>query len=179
MARFLFTMLPANDLGLPTRMLPIARALQDRGHKVAMFNPAPAPSKLIADAGLENLPMPSSPMPPPAMDLAAVSSAWDVEEMFAGLHGGERYARASAALHVDLLREFAPDVVVDSFGLISCLAARILELPLASVLQGNFHPASDGFLWWKGQRPANLPSAAPIINKIAAEYGFPSVPRCV
>ncbi len=40
MAKFLFTMLPANDLGLPTRLVPIARALADRGHEVAVFNPA-------------------------------------------------------------------------------------------------------------------------------------------
>ena len=52
MARFLVTMLPANDLGLPTRMVPIARALADRGHDVAVFNPTPAPGKLIAEAGL-------------------------------------------------------------------------------------------------------------------------------
>ena len=68
MAKFLFTMLLANDLGLPTRMVPIARALVDRGHDVAVFNPAPAPSKLIAEAGLQNLPMPSRPMPAPVMD---------------------------------------------------------------------------------------------------------------
>jgi hypothetical protein len=63
MPKFLFTMLPANDLGLPTRLVPIARALADRGHDVAVFNPAPAPTKLIDDAGLKNLPMPSRPMP--------------------------------------------------------------------------------------------------------------------
>ena len=63
MSKFLFTMLPANDLGLPTRLLPVARALQDRGHDVAVFNPAPALAKLIADAGFINLPMPSRPMP--------------------------------------------------------------------------------------------------------------------
>ena len=34
MAKFLFTMMPANDLGLPTRLVPIARALADRGHEV-------------------------------------------------------------------------------------------------------------------------------------------------
>ncbi len=39
MAKFLFTMLPANDLGPPTRLVPIARALADRGHEVAVFNP--------------------------------------------------------------------------------------------------------------------------------------------
>jgi 3-hydroxyisobutyrate dehydrogenase-like beta-hydroxyacid dehydrogenase len=58
MSKFLFTMLLANDLGLPTRLVPIARTLADRGHDVAVFNPAPAPSKLIAEAGLQNLPMP-------------------------------------------------------------------------------------------------------------------------
>ena len=37
MARFLFTMFPVNDLGLPTRMVPIARALADRGHEAREF----------------------------------------------------------------------------------------------------------------------------------------------
>jgi hypothetical protein len=75
MARFLITMLPANDLGLPTRMVPIARALADRGHEVAVFNPAPAPSRLISEAGLTNLPMPPRPMPVPAFDLRMVAEA--------------------------------------------------------------------------------------------------------
>ena len=86
MAKFLFTMMLANDLGLPTRLLPIARALADRGHEVAVFNPAPAPSKLIDEAGLQNLPMPSRSMPPSVMDLVQFGSAWDVEEFFAALH---------------------------------------------------------------------------------------------
>src|SRR5580698_5043724 len=179
MAKFLFTMLPANDLGLPTRLLPIARVLADRGHEVAIFNPAPAPAKLIEDAGLKNLPMPARPMPDFPMDLAQVSLAWDVEEMFAAAFGDERSASEATAAHVDLVRDFAPDVVIDSFGLFSCLAARILKVPLVSVLQGNFHPASDGFLWWKGARPAGLPSAAPVISKVAAEYGLVPVARAV
>jgi UDP:flavonoid glycosyltransferase YjiC (YdhE family) len=79
MARFLFTMLPANDLGLPTRMFPIARALADRGHEVAVFNPAPAPQKLIAGAGLKSLPMPTRPMPEPAFDLTSIAEGWDVD----------------------------------------------------------------------------------------------------
>jgi UDP:flavonoid glycosyltransferase YjiC (YdhE family) len=167
MAKFLFTMLPANDLGLPTRLVPIARALADRGHDVAVFNPAPVPAKLVDDAGLKNLPMPSRPMPGSSDDLAQASSAWDVEQMFGALFGNEEFVRAATAANVDVVRDFDPDVVVDSFGLFSCLAARILQVPLASVLQGNFHPASDGFLWWKGERPAGLPTAAPIINKVA------------
>jgi UDP:flavonoid glycosyltransferase YjiC (YdhE family) len=179
MSKFLFTMLPANDLGLPTRLVPIARALADRGHDVAVFNPAPVPAKLIEDAGLKNLPMPLRPMPDSPGDLAQASSAWDVEQMFGALFADEGFVRAATAVHVDLIRDFDPDAVVDSFGLFSCLAARILQVPLASVLQGNFHPASRGFLWWEGERPAGLPSAAPAINKVAGEYGIKPVERCV
>lgn len=51
MGKFLFTMWPANDLGLPSRLVPIARLLADRGHEVAMYNPTPAPANLIASAG--------------------------------------------------------------------------------------------------------------------------------
>ena len=179
MSRLLFTMLPANDLGLPTRLVPVARALADRGHDVAVFNPAPAPSKLIEDAGLKNLPMPSRAMPDPSTDLAQVSLAWDVEEMFGAAFGSEEFVRASTALHVDVVRDFDPDVVVDSFGVFACLAARILRVPLVSVLQGNFHPASDGFVWWNGERPAGLLSAAPAFNKVAAENGVTPVARSV
>jgi UDP:flavonoid glycosyltransferase YjiC (YdhE family) len=179
MPRFLFTMLPANDLGLPTRLVPIARALADRGHEVAVFNPAPAPSALIADAGLRNLPMPPRAMPDPPFDLEKASQAWDVEEMYASLFSHQEFVRANTALHVDLMRDFKPDVVVDSFGVFACLAAGVCGVLLATVNQGNFHPASDGFLWWKGERPANLPSAASFFNKVAAEYGVGPFARCV
>jgi UDP:flavonoid glycosyltransferase YjiC (YdhE family) len=117
MTKFLFTMLPANDLGLPTRLVPIARALADRGHDVAVFNPAPVPAKLVDDAGLKNLPMPSRPMPGSSDDLAQASSAWDVEQMFGALFGNEEFVRAATAANVDVVRDFDPDVVVDSVGL--------------------------------------------------------------
>ncbi len=61
MRRFLFTTLPTNDLGLLTRSLPIAAALAGRVHRVAFCSPAPAPSRLIADAGFENR-TPSHPL---------------------------------------------------------------------------------------------------------------------
>jgi UDP:flavonoid glycosyltransferase YjiC (YdhE family) len=130
MSKFLFTMLPANDLGLPTRLLPVARALEDRGHQVAIFNPAPAPAKLIADAGFRNLPMPSRPMPEIEGDMAGASAAWDVEEMFGHFFSDEGTLRAATAAHVDVVRDYGPDVVVDSFGLFTCMAARVLGIPL-------------------------------------------------
>ena len=179
MARFLFTMLPANDLGLPTRMVPIARALADRGHQVAVFNPSPAPQKLIAEAGLTSLPPPARPMPEPAMDLTPIAGGWDVEHFFSGVYLSEQYVREAVAVYVDLVRGYAPDMVVDSFEPIACLAARIAQVPLATVLQGNIHPASRGFTWWEDVRPAALPSAAPFFSAVAREHGLAPVDRVV
>lgn len=178
MARFLVTMLPANDLGLPTRMVPIARALADRGHDVAVFNPAPAPGKLIAEAGLTSLPMPSRPMPAPASDLILLSEAWDVEHFFGGIYTSEEYVRAALPVYLDLLRDYAPDAVVDSFDPLPCLAARILNIPLVTVLQGNFHPASRGFKWWESERPNGLSSGTVYVNKVIADYGLAPLGRC-
>lgn len=177
MARFLFTMIPANDLGLPTRMVPIARALADRGHEVAIFNPAPAPQKLIVEAGLTSLPMPRQPMPAPVFDLALLSEAWDVEHFFGGLYTTEQYVREALPAYVEVVRDYAPDVLVDSFDPMACMAARVLKVPLATVLQGNFHPSARGFLWWQDERPRNLASAAPFINAVAAEYDLAPVKR--
>lgn len=108
-------------------------------------------------------------------DLAGVSRAWDTEELFASLFPDEEFVRAKTALHVDLCCDFKSDVVVDSFGPFSCVVARILGIPLASVLQGDFHPESNGYRNWAGERSANLPSAGPEFSKIAAEYRLVSL----
>jgi len=172
-------MWPANDLGLPSRLVPIARLLADRGHEVAMFNPSPAPASLIADAGLKNLPIPATFPAPPMPDLDLACSAWDAEVLLACCYVDEEFVKAMTAMYVGMLREYAPDVVVDSFELIACLAAQITKVPLATVLQGSFHPKSAGFFWWKPERPENLPSAAPTVNKVAGMYGLAPEPRCL
>jgi UDP:flavonoid glycosyltransferase YjiC (YdhE family) len=180
MAKFLFTMLPVNTLGLATRMVPIARVLADRGHEVAVFNPAPAPANLIADAALRNLrPMSWRFKPSSNFDFARVSAASDVEQELATIYGDEQYSRAAVALYLDLIHRWDPDVVVDSFGLPACLAARILNVPLVTVLQGDHHPDSSGYLWGKGERPKRSSSVAPIINKVGSERGQAPVTRAV
>jgi hypothetical protein len=52
---YLFTTLPTNDLGLLTRSLPIATELAAQGHTVLFCSPGQAPSRLIGEAGLDNL----------------------------------------------------------------------------------------------------------------------------
>ncbi len=55
MKKYLITTLPSNDIGLLTRSLPIARELQNLGNQVAFCSPANTPTKLISNAGFENL----------------------------------------------------------------------------------------------------------------------------
>jgi UDP:flavonoid glycosyltransferase YjiC (YdhE family) len=59
--RYLFTTLPTDDLGLLARSLPIAQALTKSGHSICFCSPARAPSRLIADAGFENV-LPRHPL---------------------------------------------------------------------------------------------------------------------
>jgi hypothetical protein len=52
---FLFTTLPTNELGLLARSLPIAHERAQLGHWMLYRSPVPAPGKVIAETGFENL----------------------------------------------------------------------------------------------------------------------------
>jgi hypothetical protein len=86
------------------------------------------------------------------MDLAQVGVRLGCARVFCRSAFDEGSTRGETAVYVDLIRDYDPDVVVGSFGLLTCLAARVLAVPLVTVLQGNIHPASDGFLWKDGDR---------------------------
>ena len=107
MARFLFTMLFANDLGLPSRLIPIARDLAECGHTVAFLNPAPAPARLIADSSLDAVPCPLLPFP----TVAVSSRMWDVDCLFTYIGFlDESYTREMTQIHADVITTFNPDM---------------------------------------------------------------------
>lgn len=156
--------------------MPIAWEFAHRRHGVAFCNPAPAPARLIADSGLDAVPVPLLPWP----TVVAAPRIWDVDSLFA--HVGfldEDCTRAMTQIHVDVVRDFDPDIVVDSFSPYACLAARVCGKPLATVLQGDFHTASRGFIWWEGDKPADLPDVAAIFNRVVSGYGCPPMGRVV
>jgi UDP:flavonoid glycosyltransferase YjiC (YdhE family) len=66
------------------------------------------------------------------------------------------------------------DVVVDFLNPFAVIAARALQKPLVTVIQGNFHPESGGFIWWKTP-PREIPSCVPTVNKVLAVYRLPSL----
>ena len=170
MGRFLFTTILANDLGVPSRSLPIALELERRGHRVAFCNPLDAPAKLLKQAGLNNLPLemiaPSSIIPPITPEL------WNLDHFLSLLgHLDERFVADAVRSFIRVIDDFAADVVVDSFAPTACVAARSREKPLVTIIQADLHPTNKGFMWWK-EEPDGIPSPVPAFNAVLAEYGL-------
>ena len=173
MKKFLFTTLFSNDLGLPTRTVPIARELAERGHEIAFCSRAAVPSQLIEEAGFDNLTPNLRFIPtiwPPN-----TTEVWNVDH-FSALTGNldENWVRGCCEAFMELAAEFGADVIVDSWNLSACIAARVLQKPLVSVIQADMHPDSRGFIWWK-EPPADVPTPVPAVNKVLAEYGIKTI----
>jgi UDP:flavonoid glycosyltransferase YjiC (YdhE family) len=86
------------------------------------------------------------------------------------------FVRANCEAMRDLIIEANPDVVVDFWNPLACMAAKTLQKPLVSVMQADQHPANNGFIWWK-EPPANLPTPVPAINKVLTEYNLPPISK--
>ncbi len=84
------------------------------------------------------------------------------------------FVRANCEALKKTIADSAADVVVDFLNPFAVIAARVLGRPVVTVIQGNFHPQSGGFIWWK-PRPSNLPSTVPIVNQVLAEYRLPPI----
>ena len=176
-ARILFVSLRSDDLGLPSRLLPIAAELRTRGHDVAFASPAPVPAKLIANAGFRNLecpPMYASGLPKLFAEPTPLVRDYD---HFLALLGwcDHEFTAQEIENCVSVLRTWSPDIVVDSFDAGWCAAARILNVPLVEVLQADLHPDGRGFTWWLPPSPA--PSPAGAFNAALARAGLPRVDK--
>ncbi|HLF87369.1 MAG TPA: nucleotide disphospho-sugar-binding domain-containing protein [Anaerolineales bacterium] len=202
--KFLFTTLPSNDLGLLTRSLPIARELKNRGHEIAFCSPAPAPSKIVAEAGFANL-RPKDPfyalisgdfsltsfvrlMRAPRVGqklgilaafarqmLHTTAEIRNIDHFMALLGAGNKeFVQINVEILVSLIQETQPDVVVDFWNPFACLASRVARKPLITVIQADMHPLSRGFIWWREPSP-NLPTAVPAFNDALAAFSLPPI----
>lgn len=170
MSVFLFTNLWSDDLGLPTRTVPVAAGLKKRGHDVWFCNPGASPDRIIRDAGIENID-PRLRVGP--SDVAPWSTeVWNVDH-FSAMFGysDENYTGHCIDAVIGVIRESGADVVVDSWNLFSCAAARILRKPLVTIIQADMHPANRGFIWWR-EPPADLPTPVGAFNRILSKHGL-------
>jgi len=173
MKKLLFTTLPSNDLGLLARTVPVARELARKGHEVAFCNPAPAPRAVVDEAGLANLPPRLGPWP--TTFAPSTTEVWNVGH-FSALIGylDENSVRGGCEAMMGLMTDYGADVIVDSWNLTACLAARALRKPLVSIIQADMHPDNRGFIWWK-EPPADIPTPVPALNRVLSDHGLPAI----
>ncbi len=172
MTRVLFTMFNSNDLGPISRLLPIAQALSKRGWEVAFCNRAKTPAQVIQKAGFRNMPVTKSQRPSirPAKKFAEI---WNANQFTAGRGFLDiDYVRAIAQDYIKVMQAYDPDVIVDTWGFPSSLAAKILRKPLVSITQADLHPEGKGFIGWR-QPPPDLPNPVSIVNQVLKEHGLP------
>lgn len=184
MTKFLFTTLPTNDLGLLTRSLPIARELASHGHVILFCSPAKAPSRLLAEAGFENL-IPRHPLYDliasdpslngllhfiasrkyrqrygslfgffskliPALPIKSAPRSrevWNIDHTGAMMGMlNEGFVRANCEALMELMNDCGAEIIIDFLNPLAVMAARALQKPLVTVIQGNFNPESEGFI---------------------------------
>jgi len=168
MGRFLFTTILMNDLGVPTRSLPIAQELQKRGHEVAFCNPLPAPSRLLEEAGVSNMPI--EMIAPPTVLPPMTHEFWDFDHAMNTLgHLDEEFVVDCVQAFVNVINAFEADVVVDSWVPTACIAARACGKPLATIIQADMHPTNKGFIWWK-EKPEDIPSPVAALNAVLSSH---------
>ncbi len=173
MGRFLFTTIFMNDLGVPSRSLPIALELKRRGHEMAFCNPLPAPSKLLEKAGVRNLSIEMGA--PPTVVAPETPECWNLDHlgsMFGLLD--EVFVGNCVRAFINVINDFEADVVVDSFEPTACIAARATGKPLATIIQADLHPNSKGFIWWK-DKPDETPSPVATVNAVLSNHGLEPV----
>jgi len=107
----------------------------------------------------------------------ATSEIWNLDH-FAYIMGmsNEQYVRAAIKTISAIIVKCRPDVIVNFWNPLMCIAARENKIPLISVIQADLHPHSKGFIWWK-EAPANLPTPVPAINKVLLERRLPKINR--
>jgi len=178
MSRILFSSIVSNDLGPSTRLIPIAEQLSALGHEVAFCNKAAAPALMIEKAGYQNLTVKDSPDP----------TVWPesfTSEVWSGTHFSSYmgyldvdYVRSRCSAFIEMMSDFRPDVVVDTWNHIACLAAKALAIPLVTLNQADLHHEGKGLIWWK-EPPDGLPDPTPAFNTVLKEHGLPPLERQV
>jgi UDP:flavonoid glycosyltransferase YjiC (YdhE family) len=169
-------MFNSNDLGPISRLLPIAHELSKRGWEIAFCNRAKTPTQVIQEAGFRNMPVTRSQKPTvrPAKQFTKV---WNANHITADRGFMDiDFVRAIAQDYIKVIQVYDPDVIVDTWGFPSSLAAKILRKPLVSITQADLHPEGRGFIWWR-QPPPDLPNPVPIVNQVLKEHGLPLLER--
>ncbi|MFX0205542.1 MAG: glycosyltransferase, partial [Candidatus Hodarchaeota archaeon] len=86
----------------------------------------------------------------------------------------EEFTQTNVDAYIELIKITGAEVVIDFWNPFACIAARIMDVPLITVIQADMHPQSKGFIWWR-EIPDNLPSPKNAINQVLSNYDLPPI----
>jgi UDP:flavonoid glycosyltransferase YjiC (YdhE family) len=102
---------------------------------------------------------------------------WNVDHAFTQIgFMDEQFVWTGVERMLTILTEYRPDIVVDSWNALACIAAKVARIPVASILQADVHPLSRGFIWWK-EPTSPIPSPVPHVNQVLARYSLPPIEK--
>lgn len=192
-------MLPTNDLGLVVRALPVAAELKKRGYQVLLSHPSPAGRQTIEAAGFDNLlpthllydfayGAPKSLWSTvlhhggpvrfvydlmhsyPYRRLPDQAEIWNTDHA-AAIMGllNSGYIESQVIAYQKVILKSKCDLVIDFWNPFSCIAAKSLGIPLATINQADALPGSRGFIWWK-QPDRRQRSVVPALNQVLQKF---------
>jgi UDP:flavonoid glycosyltransferase YjiC (YdhE family) len=102
---------------------------------------------------------------------------WDMDHA-AAMTGmmNANFVKANCEAFIKLARRFRPHIIVDFWNPYACMAAKVMKIPLITVIQADQHPMAKGFIWWK-PHPEKVPSAVPAINRVLAAFGVDQITK--
>jgi len=86
-----------------------------------------------------------------------------------------KFIQANVEALIEVISEYHPDYIIDFWNPFACIAARISEVTLITVIQADMHPKSQGFMWWDNTDSSDYPSCLPAINEVLGEFNLSTV----
>jgi len=129
-----------------SRSLPIALALAEAGYEIKYLGYDMAKT-YMKKAGIEEL---GSEFSISDITKGSLDPYWNTADEFWTMigYGNMPWVERKVDELMSLLKEFSPDYILSDLGILACLAARIMRIPLIAINQSCYHP-NVKLKWWE------------------------------
>ena len=137
-----------SGLGPMSRSLPIALALGREGYQIKYMGYQSA-KPYMKEVGIEELNENYS-----VADIVkeVPNPYWNTADEFWTMigYGNMPWVEKKVDELIDYLKQYKPDYILSDLGILACLAARIMDIPLITINQSCYHPNNQngGIKWW-------------------------------
>lgn len=159
-----------SGLGPLTRTLPILKELKESGYEVKYFGFKNA-KKRMEEIGISEL---SDEDFISGIQRTTPVRNWYSAEQFWSIIGynNAEWLNVKVDNLISKLKEFSPDIIFSDLGILSCIAAKIMGIPLVALNQSCYHPNRiyDRLRWW--ELPQNIETGLMgVLNDIFRKHG--------